>query len=195
MGRTLPEPRPRSWSRDEYYRAGELGIFRPDERLELIDGQIVAKMSPVGSPHRFTVHQVAAALESAFGEGFYVEVQSPLTMSDETEPEPDVLVAIGTVFDYQDRHPSPADIRLIVEVSDSSILFDRGKKAMVYAAAGIQEYWIVNLGARTIEVHRDPNPGGYRNISILHEAESITPLFAPAASISIQSLFPIQTQR
>ncbi len=150
------EPRSRPWTRSEYYLAGESGVFRPDERLELIDGDVFRKLSPVGSPHRFCVYQTRKALERIFNDGFYVDSEAPVTISEVSEPEPDVIVAKGEAHDYQDRHPYPNDICLLVEVSDSTLRYDRVTKSRVYAQARINENWIVNLESRCLEVHRTP---------------------------------------
>jgi Uma2 family endonuclease len=182
---------PRRWTRDEYYRAAEAGIFRPDERLELIDGEVIAHMSPIGSPHSNAVIRVFHQLAEAFGSGFHINIGEPVTTDDAGEPEPDLVVAAGTIDDYEDHHPGPSEIRLVVEVSDSSLSYDRGTKSRVYSNAGMPEYWIVNVQARRVEVYRDPSPAvGFRTVTEYGEAESVTPLFAPSSSIPVTNMLP-----
>jgi Uma2 family endonuclease len=188
---TAIDPHPRLWTRDEYYRAGEMGLFEPDERLELIEGEVLRRMSPIGSPHRYTVYKLAHALDEALGPGYYVDQDVPLTISDVTEPQPDIVAAIGTADDYQDRHPAPADCILVVEVSDSTLAFDRDKKARLYASAGVSEYWIVNLTARRIEIYRHPTPDrGYQTTIEADETDSVAPLAEPEASVRVRGLMP-----
>lgn len=187
---------PRLWTRAEYYRAAEAGIFRAEERLELIAGEVIAKMSPQGTPHATAIRATTEALESAFGEGYDVRPQLPLTIPGaeegerDSEPEPDVLVVIGSWRDYRDRHPGPADARLVVEVSDTTLWFDQNRKAALYARAGIAEYWVLNLPERFVAVYRDPTPEGFLSQTRHTEQESIAPLSAPNASIAVSDVLP-----
>jgi Uma2 family endonuclease len=186
-----PGIRLRRWTRDEYYRLAEAGIFRPDERLELINGEIIEHVSPIGSPHSNTVIKAFHRLTEAFGPDFYINIGEPVPTDDSGEPEPDLIVAAGMVDDYADHHPGPSDIRLVVEVSDSSLSYDRRTKAPLYSDAGIPEYWIINVQARRVEVYRDPSPAaGYRTVAEYSETDTVTPLFAPNASISIAAMLP-----
>ena len=187
-------PHPRLWTRAEYYRAAEVGLFGADERLELIEGEVFAKASPQRAPHSTSVRAVTEALVDAFGDGYEVRAQLPLTLSDRSEPEPDVLVAPGSWRDYETQHPGPNETLLLAEVSDSTLKYDSTRKAALYADAGIREYWIVNLGERTLEVRRDPSPGvGYTIVTILNEDAACAPLAAPNAVILISDLLPSQT--
>lgn len=184
------DPRPRRWTREEYYRAAELGLFRPGERLELINGEIIEKVSPVGKPHRVATFKTTEALAEAFGAGYYVDDEIPIVVSDGAEPQPDVVVAVGSADDY-DPHPRPADVRLLVEVSDSTLAYDQRDKAALYAAEGIPEYWIVNLPARRLEVHRSPVNGVYLSRTIHLESDSVSPLAAPHALLRVADLLPL----
>jgi Uma2 family endonuclease len=147
---TPEEPTPRRWTREEYYRMGDLGFFH-GQRVELIEGEIMV-LSPQNWPHTLTVARVGEALHRVLGTGFWVRMQFPLNLST-SDPEPDVSVAAGRIEDYSD-HPTTAV--LIVEVSDSSLSYDRNRKASLYARAGIADYWIVNLVNHQLEVRRDP---------------------------------------
>jgi len=189
--------RPRRWTVEEYYRAAELGIFRPGEKLELIKGEVIQKMSPQEKPHAASIQRVARAMRNAFGDACDVRPQLPMTLPDATEPEPDVLVADRREDDYLDHHPMPAEVRLIVEISDTTLRYDQVKKAAVYAEAGLEDYWILNLKTRCLEVRREPAalPGapfgfGYKRLTIHTQEEQVSPLAAPAAVIRVVDLLP-----
>jgi Uma2 family endonuclease len=200
MGQTvikLPTPekrvtgtRPRRWTREEYYRAAECGLFKPEERLELLNGEILQKMSPQRPPHATVLTMTAVALGKAFGSGYYVRQQLPLVLNDESEPDPDLVVVPGTPLDYAARHPTAADARLVVEVSDSTLRLDQHGKLRAYARSGIPEYWIENLPQRRLEVYRDPSGQRYRSIAFHNEPESIAPVAAPQSLIRVADLLP-----
>jgi Uma2 family endonuclease len=181
--------RPRRWTRDEYYRAWEAGIFGPEERLELLDGEILQRMGPQ-PPHATAVSKTAHVLATAFGPGCYARQQSPITLHDQSEPEPDVLIVPGTPDDYAARHPGPQDALLLVEISDTTLRLDQGRKQRAYARAGIPEYWVVNLTVRRLHVYREPTGSGYRSVTHFGEEESIAPLAAPDSLVCIASLLP-----
>jgi Uma2 family endonuclease len=139
----------------------------------------------------------ARALEAAFGEGFHVRRQEPLILSGVSEPEPDLLVVAGSYEDYVAEHPETQDIRLLVEVSDTSLRFDRGRKAALYARGGIEDYWIMNLSNRTLEVRREPAPVAgsrrrfaCRSVETLSTDDQIAPLSRPGALLRVGDLFP-----
>jgi Uma2 family endonuclease len=142
----------RRWTRAEYDRLVELGLF-DGEPLELIDGQLIVA-EPQGSYHASVIGMVADVLHAALPGGFIVRVQMPIALDDASEPEPDVSVVAGRHADYLAAHPQrPA---LVVEVADSSLRFDRREKESLYARGGVQDYWIVNLVDRLLEVYRNP---------------------------------------
>jgi Uma2 family endonuclease len=179
--------------RVEYDRLVECGMFQ-GERLELLDGLLVVR-EPQKSPHASTVVQVGQVLAAAFGPGWHARTQLPLALDDSSEPEPDVAIVPGVPFDYVDAHPTTAP--LVVEVADSSLRLDRRFKTGLYARAGLQEYWIVNLVDEVIEVHRDPQPAPaaefgavYRDVARLGRSKSVTPLAAPQATITVADLLP-----
>ena len=183
-------PTRRLWTRESYHQAAEAGIFEPDEKLELIEGDILT-LSPVGSQHSITVLRTFQFLAKAFGSGYHVNIQQPIALNDLTEPEPDVIVARGESGHYEDHHPSPEELLLVVEVSDTTLQFDRIRKAALYSANGIPEYWLVNLPQRQIEVFRQPaSDPNYQFIEILGEDQILSPLHAPNATIQIAELLP-----
>jgi len=184
----------RRWTRHEYERLIDHGFLDEDEPIELLDGLLLVK-EPQHSPHRTAILLVAKALERAFGDGWFVQTQSPIILDDRSEPEPDVCVVRGTPRDYVDSHPTrPA---LIVEVAQSGLRRARGRKAMAYARSRIADYWIVNLVDRVLEVHREPaRPGpalrrwAYAVIETRGADATIRPLAAPSASIRVADLLP-----
>jgi Uma2 family endonuclease len=180
---------PRRWTREEYERLAEQGFFRPDERLELLDGEIFA-MTPQKGPHAQAVGLVLDALRHAFGPQVYLRSQLPLALGTEAMPEPDAAVVTGSVRDYP-QHPTTAI--LVVEVSDTSLPLDRRRKGPIYARAGIPEYWIVNLVDRILEVYREPietaDGWHYRLVQRVAAGETLKPL-AGSAAVSVVDLLP-----
>jgi Uma2 family endonuclease len=187
-------PRLYRWSREEYGRLIDHAFLDEDDPVELLDGLLLVK-EPQHSPHRTAVLLVAKALERGFGEGWFVQTQSPIILDDRSEPEPDVCVVRGSPRDYAAEHPTrPA---LIVEVAQSGLHLARGRKAAAYARAGIADYWILNLIARVLELHREPvspDPArrhwSYSVIKTLGADATVTPLVAPAAVIRVADLLP-----
>lgn len=177
------------WTRERYDQAVAAGVFTPDDKVELLEGQIVPVMSQ-NPPHSVATVLIAEALRSVFPTEAFVQSQAPIALSDRSEPEPDAAVIKGNPRDYRSDHPAPDSILLLAEVSDSALRADRVRKARVYAMAGIAEYWIVNLQDRTLEVHRDPAGEAYRTKTTLNPGDSATPLHAPDASIPVADLLP-----
>ena len=158
-----PEVAIRPLTVDEYYRMAELGILRRDERIELIEGQIV-KMSPIGPLHVGVVGAIHELLVRMLAGQVTVLSQSPLRLEDATCPEPDVMILMRREDFYRTALAHPADVILVVEVADSSIGYDRKSKVPLYARNAIRELWIVDLNARLIEVYRSPAEGAYRSV-------------------------------
>lgn len=188
----MPE---RRFTRAEYHRAAETGVFAPDERLELLWGRVVTKMSPMSRLHARAIRCASGTLEETFGGGYDVQEQLPLAYGD-SEPEPDISVVPGTPDQYTD-HPACSDAVLVVEIADSSLRFDRGPKASLYAEARVRDYWVLNLTNRTLEVYRDPAtspdaPHGfaYRTCTVFTTDLTVSPLERPNAAIAVSSLFP-----
>ena len=177
------------WTRERYDQAVNAGVLTSDDKVELLDGLIVAKM-PQNTPHRTATLLTGAALRVAFGDTAFVQEEKPVALSDASEPEPDIAVIAGTIRDYAKDHPGPDAYRLIVEVSDSSLLKDRIRKSALYADAGVAEYWIVNLRDRELEVYRDPAGGAYRSKATYAPSASVSPLNAPDSSILVSDLLP-----
>ena len=175
------------WTREEYARMGEAGVFHPEAKTELIDGEVI-EMSPQGSHHFTAIRKVEEVLRDTFRIGYDVRVQGPLDLAEHDEPEPDVAVVTGHFNDYAKAHPTRAV--LVVEVSSSSLVFDRGPKLAAYARAGVPEYWIVNLVDRSVEVYREPAGGVYRSKRTSGPGEHVAPLERPDVQISVADLLP-----
>lgn len=182
------------WTVDEFQRAYDLGVFGFDAKLELIEGEIVEKMSQK-EPHAWSIQAVTEALRLVFPQGHSVRVQLPLVFTPHNKPEPDLAVVVGSFNDYKRHHPTTAV--LVVEISDSTLLTDQTTKAAVYARAGIPDYWIVNIPGRMLEVYHDPaampgQPLGhhYRSITRYGEDGIVSPLAAPESAVSVANLLP-----
>jgi len=190
-----PPTRPpkRLFTREEYHRAAELGLFRPDERLELIEGEVMQKVSPQSRPHAMSIEAAAEALGKAFGAGYHVQQEKPISVPGANEPEPDIVVLRGSWRDYT-QHPKHTDAVLVLEVADTSLAYDQRQKADYYAQAGILDYWVLNLHRRVLEVRRDPALIGdqyeYRTLLILTPGMEVSPLAMPQAVIRVDDLLP-----
>lgn len=163
------------------------GIFAPGSRVQLIDGEII-EMPPQGSLHVTGVRLVEDALRQACGLGLEVRTQMPVGLDGRSEPEPDVAVVPGSTRDYRDAHPERAV--LVVEVADTTVAFDRGRKRALYARSGVQEYWVLNLRDACLEVYREPVGVEYGLSRVLRPPEAISPLACPQAAIPVANLLP-----
>ncbi len=206
MAKTLPRVSPayragyrRKFTRADLERMIEAGIIQPDEKIELINGELIAKELPMKSAHATAIRLCVRALRSVFPEeaGYLVDTQLPLTLSERDEPLPDVAVVEGTIRDFARAHPTRAV--LVVEVSETTLRLDRHTKASLYAWAGIPEYWIINLAERVVEVFREPVPMsgrpygyGYRQQGVYRAGEVLTPVAKPESVIAVDDLLPPQ---
>jgi Uma2 family endonuclease len=182
------------WTRAEYDRLIERGVFRTEDRIELIGGELIVA-EPESPEHYTAIRHSARALEAAFGPGWEVRPDGPIALDDESEPEPDIAVVRGSPGDYRHAHPSRPVLTL--EISVSSLAWDRERKASLYARAGLSDYWILNLIASVLEVYRDPisdlaAPFGWRyaHREIVGPSGRIAPLAAPAAPVAVADLLP-----
>jgi len=149
---------------DDYYRMGEAGVFAPEARVELIDGEVI-DMAPIGSRHGATVKRLIALLTAAVGARAIVSAQDPLRLSDLSEPEPDLMLLKPRPDFYGSAHPSAADVLLLIEVADTSARYDREIKLPLYARHGVAEVWIVDLDARLLRFFRAPASDAYTDIT------------------------------
>ena len=197
---TLPQPLPQAvrWTRAEYARLTDDGYFA-GRRVQLIGGEIV-EMPAMKGPHAVAIEKVGAALRRAAGSGYWVRQQLPLALGEYDEPEPDTAVVPGEPDDYIEEHPGTAV--LVVEISDTTLAFDRGRKQEIYAWARIAEYWIVNLVDRVLEVYREPMAAEtsdtgwrYARREVLVEDQAVSPLRFPAARVVVRQLLPREQTR
>lgn len=198
MGFTLTQQLPATarhgWNVEEFERLFEAGFFAPDAKLELIEGEVWEKMTQKDS-HALAVLLAQYKLLEIFGSNYSVRVQLPLIFGTSSKPEPDLAIVEGSPRESSRPHPTTAI--LIVEISDSTLIPDQQTKAPLYARAGIEEYWIVNLIERVLEVRRGPvaMPAqalgfGYRTTTILQSGETISPLGAPDSVVRVEDLLP-----
>jgi Uma2 family endonuclease len=180
--------RPGPFTVERYFRLVEDGVLEPDDRVELLEG---VAMAPQNTPHASGVARVTQALVRAVGDRAVVRIQLSFIAGPYSVPEPDAAVVPGRHEDYDDAHPRTA--LLVVEVADGSLKQDRLTKALIYDAAGVPEYWIVNVPGQQVEVHRDPDPPArrYRSVRRLRRGERIGLVAFPDATIVVDELLPV----
>lgn len=185
--------RQRRFSKSEYHLMADAGLFR-GQRVELIEGRIMV-LSPQHAPHWSGVERVRRRLEQVFGQGFQVRMQGPIDLGQASEPEPDIAVVAGAFEDFIEKHPTTA--ALIVEVSDSTVSYDRRRKGSLYARGNIADYWIVNLPRNRLEVYRNPIVDTTRRYGHryslrqdLHARDTVTPLALPGVGIAVADVLP-----
>jgi Uma2 family endonuclease len=178
--------RTRKFTADEWGRMVGLGIFREDERLELIEGEIV-EMAPVGDPHGLCVSQLNKRLVIGVGDRALVWVVGPVRLGAASVPEPDL--ALVRPRSYRTGAPRPEDILLIVEVADSSLRYDLTTKLRLYARAGIPEYWVVSVDGEWIEVYRAPEGDRYREHRRAASGETVAPAAFPDLVVAVADVF------
>ena len=157
-----------------YYKLGELGVFHEDDRVELINGQIVP-LSPIGEAHAACVRRLIGLLSRRIGAHAIVDAQNPVVLGESDSPQPDITVLKPRADGYQ-RHPRSADLLLVVEVADTSLAYDREVKVPRYAQAGVSEVWVVDVNAETISVFRNPDSDGYGNVLTLKRGGTVRPV-------------------
>jgi Uma2 family endonuclease len=178
---------PRRLTVDEYHRMIETGILDEDERLELLEGVIVA-MSPQKDRHAWPIEYLTRLLVKALGDAFRVRAQLPLTLGRNNEPEPDLAVSRADLR-TKGRHPGSAI--LVIEVADHSLRKDRTVKAALYARFRVTEYWVVNVEAETIEIYTEPRPrsGVYGRVRTVGKRDTLVSASLPEVSVSVRNLF------
>ena len=167
----------------EFLAMDAAGIFHPDERIELLDGEIIT-MASINEPHADGTDQLSTTLTYRLYERARVRVQGPVQLNDRSLPQPDIAV-LRLRPDYHRRHPLPADVYLLVEVADSSLASDRSVKLALYADAGIPEVWIVNVPARQVEAYDNPVDGVYQGRRVVPATGSISPQAFPDVTLAV----------
>ncbi len=171
----------------EYHRMVEVGILHPDDHVELLEGDVV-QMSPKGGEHSACVSRLNDLLTERLRRKAIVRVQDPVHLDDMSEPEPDIaIVHLRTDF-YAKGHPQPPEIHLLIEVADSSLVYDRRRKIPQYAAAGVLESWLANIPERVLEVYRKPGPAGYEESLRLRSGDSVAPLAFPDCTVGVDEV-------
>jgi Uma2 family endonuclease len=188
MSATLDYPQKHPISAEEYLRMGEAGVFAPEARLELIEGEII-EMAPIHPPHAGLVNKLTRLFVQRAGDRAVVAVQNPAVISSRSVPQPDLALLAPRTDDYAGAHPEPADVHLMVEVADSTLRFDLRIKAPLYARCGIRELWVVDVNERAIHVFLEPGEGGYRSASIATAGQRVECRALPWVAIEVDELF------
>ena len=184
---TQVEMKRRRFTVADFLRLAEIGFLADDERVELIRGEII-EMSPISEGHASTVMRLVSLLSRMFGQRALLNVQNPVQLDDATLPQPDVVLLRPRDDFYGQRHPGPEDTLLLIEVSDTTLTYDRRVKTALYSAAGVMEYWIINLQKRQIEVYREPQSEGYRTMTRYAPGETLSPLAFPEVQLDITEI-------
>ena len=169
----------------EYHRMGEAGILHEDDRVELIEGEIV-EMAAIGTRHFSCVNGLNRLLVRGVGDAAVVSVQNPVRLDERTEPQPDLTVL--RVRDYRESLPGPEDVLLLIEVSDTTLRYDRGVKLPLYARAGIREVWILDLAGEVIELYTGPSGDGYSNLKQARRGEKLEPTALPRLTLGVDAM-------
>jgi Uma2 family endonuclease len=180
-------PRHRLTVRD-YHRLGEAGVLGEDDRVELLEGQLV-DMSPIGPRHALAVDALTELLVHAAAGRAAVRVQNPIVLDDSSEPQPDFTLLRKPWHGYPEAHPRPPDVYLVIEVADSSLEFDLGAKLELYARAGIREFWVVDLTSNRVLVHRSPGDSRYGSITSVDMSGALQVEALPGVTIAAAQIF------
>jgi len=173
---------------DDYHRMAEVGILARDQRVELLDGEIV-EMTPIGAKHAYCVAELCGLLRDKLGDAYLMFPQNPIQIDDHSEPEPDLAIIDRSTIQSRDRLPSARDVLLLIEVAESSLEKDTQIKLPLYARAGVVEVWIADLTSRTLHVYRRPADGGYAEHLTITDDQSITPVNFPELTVTIPQVF------
>ncbi len=185
---SLPHAPTYRWSVEEYEELGRAGFFQEDKRVELFNGEIIA-MSPIGYRHATAVRLLNNFFGRRSGNRFEVDAQNPFNLDDASQPQPDITLLDPAVSKEQ-RHPEPADLFLVIEVSDSTVAYDRKDKGPAYARNGVREFWLLNLENNSLEVFREPFSAGYRDSRLLGPDDTIAPLAFPDLVLRVGDFLP-----
>ena len=172
---------------EEYHRMAQAGILSEDDRVELIEGEIV-NMTPVGSRHAAVVDRLNRILSRRIGERAIVRVQNPIRLGEHSEPQPNVTLLRPREDFYASAHPGPEDVLLLIEVAETSAEYDREVKIPLYARFGIGEVWLVDLEGKAIEVYRNPSPEGHREVQTLGRDARLSPDSFPDLELPVEQI-------
>ncbi|OIQ12533.1 Uma2 family endonuclease [Neomoorella thermoacetica] len=179
----------RRFTVDEYYQMAQAGILGEDDRVELIEGEII-EMVPIGTRHAACIRRLLHIFSTKIGDNALVDTQNPLRLGQNSEPQPDLMLLKPRDDYYATFHPRPEDVLLLVEVADTSVAFDREVKVNLYARGGVNEVWLVNLQAQQVTAYHLPSPSGYREVKEYGRGDHIAPLVFPGLNIPVQDILP-----
>ncbi len=182
----IPQRVPLRFTVDEYYKLINLGMLHDYEKAEIIDGELIRTMT-VGDRHAQVVDRLNRILVRALPDEILVRIQNPLRLTDYSEPEPDVVLADLTKYDGS-RHPRPSETLVVIEVSDSTLKFDRDTKLPLYAESGIEEVWLVNLPKNLIEIHTNLSDEVYQTVKLFKLGETIKSVTIPDLEIEVDKI-------
>ena len=187
MGAIEPLQR-RKLSVDEFHRIGDAGILGEDDRIELIEGEMI-EMAPIGTRHLAKVNRLSRMLALAAGEHAIVSTQNPILLPPRSEPQPDIALLKPSTDDYETRLPTAKDILLLVEIADVTIAYDRDVKIPLYAQHAVPEVWLFDIQARASTIYRRPSARGYRQIVTASRNASISPQALPSVSVDLAEVW------
>ena len=171
----------------EYHQMTEVGILSEDDRVELINGEIVAR-APIGSRHAAGVDRINALFNSRIGQQAIVRIQSPIQLDEYSEPQPDLSLLRPRADFYAQAHPTPADVLLVIEVAETSIDYDRTVKLPLYARASISEAWLIDISNDRIEIHKQPSQGIYQEVRYALQGQNLSPQSFPNLNLRVEEL-------
>jgi Uma2 family endonuclease len=172
---------------EDWDRLIEVGFFTKYDRVELLDGEIF-DITPIGDPHEASVDRLTRHFVTRAGERAIVRIQGSVQVSKYSVPLPDVAVLAPRDDFYRGGKPQPDDLLLVIEVSDSSLAFDRGPKARLYAAGGVAEYWVVDVNGEVVDVCTEPSADGYRSVSTVGRGATLAPICLPGVSLTVDEI-------
>ncbi len=175
-------------TREEYYKMAESGILSPEEKVELINGEIINKMSPIGTKHAAVLGRLATLIRTV-NDQWYVRTQNPVVINGISEPEPDIAVVKYKADYYAEAHPVAAEVFLLVEISDSTLSFDKTTKKELYASGGIAEYWIVDIRSELIEVYSELVGNRYTKTRVYSEPNQSIAAGNQGSSLTLSDVF------
>ena len=187
MGAPLTIPR-RLLTLDEYHTIGAAGVLKEDDRIELIEGEMI-EMAPIGSRHLAKVNRLARLLSQCVGNQAIISVQNPIALPPHNEPQPDLALLKPRADDYEGKLPGADDILLVIEVADTTLAYDRDAKMPIYARHGIAEAWLVDIQGRSLAILLEPGEKGYRRLLTPTRNETITPSLLPNVVIRLADLW------
>lgn len=177
-----------------YQQMGEKGLLTPDDRVQLIEGEIL-EMPPIGSPHGSVTGRLNKWLSVAVGDAAIVRLGNPVNLGKDSQPQPDLMLLKPRPDDYFRVHPGPEDVLLLVEVSDTTLQFDQGRKRNLYARFAVREYWVIDVNSRSITSYSEPASGEFRSAVVHQIRDTISPRAFPQLQIAVKDLFADADER